>query len=105
MLWWIYLSVMAGGFPWPLFVTGFWGLGLFADAAETFALSRRQPSIEREVERQRRLMEEAQWGGEKPKNDFRELEDDGPAMQVGPDGELIELDEDAWAEQEKRKRR
>jgi hypothetical protein len=104
MLWWIWASVMLGGFPWPLFVTGFWGIGLFSDAAETFTSSRRQTSIEREVERQRQLMEEAQWGGEKPKNDFRDLEEDGPAMQVGPDGELIDFVEDDEA-REKQKRR
>lgn len=102
MLWWIYLSVMPGDFPWPLFATGFWGVGLVAQALEVLSSKRRQPNIEREVERQRRLLEEAQWGSEKPKNDDRASEDVA-AMQIGPDGELIGFGDDEPEEKSKRR--
>jgi len=90
MLWLLYLSVMPGGFAWPAIVSGTWGLGLLSHANDTFSASRSKKSIDREVERQRALIEEAQWDGEKPKNDFLEADDEA-AMTVGPDGELVEI--------------
>ena len=102
MLWFIYLSIMPGAFPWPVFVSGTWGIGLISQANEVFSASRSKKSIDREVERQRALIEEAQWGDEKPKNDFLEA-DDEPAMTVGPDGELVEIP-DETDEEAKQKR-
>jgi ABC-type multidrug transport system fused ATPase/permease subunit len=102
MLWWIWASVMLGEFAWPLFVTAFWGVGLAAHAIDAFGNRRAQTSIEREVERQRALMEEAQWDDEKPKNVYYEPEE--PAMTIGPDGELVELTDEEWSERQKRKR-
>lgn len=102
MLWFIYFSIMPGSVPWPLLVTGLWGVGLAANAVDTFAGKRQDESLEREVERQRALIEEAQWGSEKPKNDFLEA-DEQPGLTVGPDGELIEIAEPP-DEQSKQKR-
>ncbi len=104
MLWWIYLAVMAGGFPWPLFITGFWGLGLVMHGLSASTENRSQRNIEREVERQRELLGAAAWGDEKAKNDFVFDDDDAPTMSVGPDGELVELTDEEWDEQQKRKR-
>lgn len=100
LLWLIYLSVTPDSFPWPLAVTGFWGLGLAAQGVEVLFSSRRQSDIEREVKRQRRLMEDAQSGRQKRKND--DLERGAAAMQIGPDGELIDLVEDEFEEKLKR---
>lgn len=99
MLWFLYLVLMAGSFPWPLLVSGFWGLGMVGHINEVYSKPRSDKAVEAEIERQRRLLADAEWGSEKPKNDFRE--DDEPAMTVGPDGELVELTE---PEDEKRKR-
>ena len=99
MLWGLYLAIMPGSFPWPLLVTGGWGLGLFGHATDVFSTRRSEQSIEREIERQRALLDEADWRGEKPKNDFQD-EPESPAMTIGPDGELVELPPD---EEPKRK--
>ncbi|MFN8378296.1 MAG: 2TM domain-containing protein [Anaerolineae bacterium] len=102
MLWLIYFAVMPGSIPWPLLVMGLWGIGLGANVADTYSGGRQNANIDREVERQRALIEQAQWGGEKPKNDFLEA-DDEPAMTVGPDGELVE-DADESDDEAKQKR-
>lgn len=103
MLWFLYAAIMPDTLPWPALVTGFWGLGLAAHAANVIGGERTKQSIEREVERQRALIEEAQWGGEKPKNDFL-VADDEPTLTVGPDGELIELVDEDEGQPTKRKR-
>jgi hypothetical protein len=100
MLWFLYLVLMPESFPWPLLVTGFWGLGLAGHINEIFSKPRSDKAVEAEIERQRALLAEAAWDGEKPKNDFRDAEDE-PSLTVGPDGELVELPDDRV----KRKRR
>jgi len=45
-LWGIW-AVTGAGFPWPVFVTGGWGIGLAMDARETYWDS---PPTEREVQ-------------------------------------------------------
>lgn len=102
MLWFVYATIMPGGFPWPLFVSGFWGLGLAGHVVEVRGKPQTDRDVEREVERQRALIEQAQWGDEKPKNDF--LVDEEPTLTVGPDGELVELADEDDAPLLKRKR-
>jgi len=36
LIWTIYLFGSSGSFPWPIFVTVFWGIGVAAHALETF---------------------------------------------------------------------
>ncbi len=103
MLWFLYLALMPGSFPWPLFVSGFWGLGLAGHVLEVRGKAQSEQDVEREVERQRALIEQAQWSGEKPKNDFI-VEDEEPTLTVGPDGELVELADEEDEPLVKRKR-
>ena len=54
------------GFPWPLFVTFGWGIGLIANAFEALGAGRTERTIEREMERERRILD-----SEKPKRAAR----------------------------------
>lgn len=59
MLWAIYL-LGAGAFPWPLFVTGGWGIGLISHFLSYHnehgaGAEKREAAIEAEVERKHRL--------------------------------------------------
>ncbi len=56
----------AMGFPWPLFVTFGWGIGLIANAFEALGAGRTERTIEREMERERRILD-----SEKPKRAAR----------------------------------
>ena len=103
LLWFIWAFLTPQSPPWPLIPTVAWGLALLIGALGLSREQAREPDIEREVERQRALMDSAMWDGEKPKNDMLDA-DDGPAMTVGPDGELIEL-ESADDDSPKQKRR
>ncbi|MEP6984627.1 MAG: 2TM domain-containing protein, partial [Chloroflexota bacterium] len=97
VLWSIYFSTDAGGFPWPMFVTFFWGIGM---ASHFFAYwskygggaTRREDAIQREIEMERGRS----LSYEKPKNDAR--------MRLTDDGELEEVPEDEISLAEKRKR-
>lgn len=112
MLWAIYLfsnnvpqAITAGapidlGFPWPIFPTLGWGIGLIAQYLDYqnkygTGADRREEAIQREIER-----EQARRGSsanlEKPKNDRR--------MRLTEDGELEEVPDDEISEAEKRKR-
>jgi serine/threonine-protein kinase len=85
------------GFPWPIFPTLGWGIGLIAGYFEYqnkygSGAERREEAIQREIERER-----ARSGSlEKPKNDRR--------IRLTEDGELEEVGEDEISEAEKRKR-
>jgi serine/threonine protein kinase len=63
------------GFPWPLFVSFFWGIGLVSHAAQTVGGFRRQQAIDRQVAREL----DREWEDAKPKrkNDRIRLTDDG----------------------------
>ncbi|MFN8378297.1 MAG: 2TM domain-containing protein [Anaerolineae bacterium] len=110
ILWAIWATMTPNQPAWPLIPTVLWGFILLMGAMGMRRGQASQPdTIEREVERQRALMEAAEWAGEKPKNDFLDADADldGPAMTVGPDGELVELTEEPEAETDedaKRKR-
>ena len=56
MLWVIWLLEM-GGFPWPMFVTLFWGIGIFGHYIDYYnkhgkGAQKREAQIEAEIERQ-----------------------------------------------------
>jgi len=100
VLWSIYFGSPGSGFPWPMFVTFFWGIGM---ASHFFAYwskygggaDQRERAIQREIqqERERSLMYE------KPKNDERDVR-----MRLTDDGELEEVPDDEISQAQKRKR-
>ncbi len=100
VLWSIYFSTDAGGFPWPMFVTFFWGIGFVSHFFAYYSkygggATRREEAIQREIERER----ERSMMYEKPKNDERDVR-----MRLTDDGELEEVPEDEISRAEKRKR-
>ncbi len=54
VLWGIWAVGDGGGFPWPVFVTGGWGVGLLLDAWETYG---RRPVTEQDVQIEMRRLE------------------------------------------------
>lgn len=62
LLWLIWL-IQTGGFPWPLFVTFFWGIGMAGHMLDYYhkhggGAQKREEQIQAEVMRQLRRMEE-----------------------------------------------
>ncbi len=49
LLWAIWIAGGGNGFPWPVFVTGGWGIGLVLDARDTYW---RKPVTEADVQRE-----------------------------------------------------
>ncbi len=97
VLWQLYFS-SGGGFPWPLFVTAFWGIGMlghFLDYHHKFGLGaqKREAEIDAEVARQARL------AGYPPadEEDFDAQAESLPKrkrrLALGDDGELIDINE------------
>jgi hypothetical protein len=72
-----------GGFPWPLFVTFFWGLGLINDAVQlffrdnNFLENMREREFQREVERERERLYREGYSDAKPKRGEVALSEDG----------------------------
>jgi len=101
LLWTIFLATWRG-FPWPLFVTGGWGIGLFSQLADYYykhgpGAEKRATELEAEVIRQRRLAHERGelWDG------YAEDDEDGASvyelrnvkaagLRLSDDGELID---------------
>ncbi|MCC6615384.1 MAG: protein kinase [Anaerolineae bacterium] len=91
---WSIFALSGMGFPWPIFVSFFWGIGLVADIAEKSRSGANQRAVEREVERERqRLMDEE----EKPKRKRG-------AIRLTEDGELTDSMIDELDMEEKPKR-
>ncbi len=102
ILWLLYL--MGGfGFPWPIFVSGFWGMGLVSQYIEFYykhgaGADKGEAEIEQEITRQMRLseMRAAQRRTSKTDSDDADVEvfelDDIEARQVrlNDDGELTD---------------
>lgn len=84
MLWLIFLATAITGFPWPALVMTGWGLGLIGHGLSIRWNERATGSVEREMERQRRLIAEA--GGEpvKRKNGGWALAEDGELLEPDP---------------------
>jgi serine/threonine protein kinase len=96
-LWFLWLDG-DGGFPWPLFVTVFWGIGFIAHLMNYWnehggGAARREAKVQQELERE--LQRSALY--EKPKREAR--------MRLTDDGELEEVLDDEPASRQKRKRR
>jgi len=83
------------GFPWPMFVSFFWGIGVISHGVEFYnslgrVEARREERIQREVD-----MERVRLGlSEKPKREFYEKPKRDPSVRVGDDGELISDEEE-----------
>ena len=97
VLWSIYFGSPGDGFPWPMFVTFFWGIGMVSHFFAYYnkyggGAMRREEAIQREIEQER----ERSLTYEKPKNDAR--------MRLTDDGELEEVPEDEISLAQKRKR-
>jgi hypothetical protein len=90
--WWIFFS-SGQSFPWPIFITVFWGLDIAKNAWELYAasnnmLTRQEDWVQQEIER-----EKARVGlYTKPKRDVAEKSKNRP-MQIGSDGEILPLEE------------
>ncbi len=99
MLWMIWLftgGLNNGGLPWPVWITFFWGIGMFSHFMTYYnkyggGAMRREEAIQREIDQER----ERSLSYEKPKNDTR--------MRLTDDGELEEVPEDEISLAEKRK--
>ncbi len=70
---WMIWFVTGGGFPWPIFPLGGWGIGVFAHWMDYYyqhggGRSRREAQIDREMQRELDRM------GYKPKNDFADYD-------------------------------
>lgn len=73
---WTIWAFSGTAFPWPIFVTGGWGIGLFADWQEFYnevggGSERRDRMIQREIEREREMLYGRGTG--KRKNDDADL--------------------------------
>lgn len=103
MLWMIWLFTSgpnSGGMPWPMWITFFWGIGMFSHFISYYnkyggGAMKREEAIQREIEQER----ERSMSYEKPKNDIRDVR-----MRLTDDGELEEVPEDEMSLAEKRKR-
>jgi serine/threonine protein kinase len=99
MLWGIYLSD-GGGFPWPMFVTGGWGIGLFAHFREWWTqygpgAAQFEAQVQREVAKARGQTNDL----EKPKRDA-----EGARYRLSDDGEIEVIEDDLESVAAKRKR-
>ncbi|MEO8612789.1 MAG: 2TM domain-containing protein [Chloroflexota bacterium] len=88
------------GFPWPIFITGGWSVGIIAHFLTYYyryggGSNRREAAIQREIEQELARREEAGYV-EKPKNDQR--------MRIAEDGELEPVPDDDISRAEKNKR-
>ena len=115
---WIIFGVSRGGFPWPIFVTLGWGIGLFAHATQVYQNSaavsaKRERTVQREIEMEKARLGLSGYDYEKPKRVYRDsfqpepvgnTSDPGlasqastrrpPSQQVrlSDDGELVPID-------------
>ncbi len=109
VLWLIWLVSARDGvpdFPWPIFISFFWGIGLFTNAWAIYqdsgrATARREITIQREIEMEKMRLGLTDDGNyEKPKRSLPaddESEYAKPkrdqAMRLSDDGELIPIDD------------
>ncbi|MEZ4669334.1 MAG: 2TM domain-containing protein [Anaerolineae bacterium] len=96
MVWTIY-GLVGGGFPWPIFVTVGWAIGLVGHGYYYIndygaGAQRREAEIQREIERER----ERSLAYEKPKRD--------PHFRLTDNGEIEEIYDDTTSMSETRKR-
>jgi hypothetical protein len=99
MLWFIF-ATSGSDFPWPIFATLGWGIGLASHAYETYLQSGRvQDRITEEVEREKARLGLSAY--QKPKR-----VETSKGVRLSDDGELVPVDsENDAADQELRERR
>ena len=115
LLWVIWLS--SGGFPWPLFVTFSWGIGMAGHLLDFYnkhggGAQKREERIQEEVERQLQLMKMRRAAGNRVEEEAAAatvygLENVKPRhLRLADDGELPEIDafEEDLALERRRKR-
>lgn len=96
VLWQNYLS-SGGGFPWPLFITAFWGIGMLSHFLDFYykhgkGAKKREAEIEAEVARQYQL---AQMRADMMEDEFAdtELPKRKRRLALSDDGELVDIEE------------
>ena len=99
LLWVIWLTTDAGGFPWPLYAGLPWLMGLVIHGLVVYqnsgrAVERRQQTIEREIEREKLRLGLVNDAYEKPKRER--------IMRLSDDGELVQDGDTAAANKSKR---
>jgi serine/threonine protein kinase len=107
MLWGIF-GFSDADFPWPMFVTLGWGIGLVSNALSAFGqstqnLASQEEQIQREIERERQRLGNS--AVQKRKHD--ELDAAGepaPPLRLTDEGELTDSFVEEWDEEQKRKR-
>ena len=117
MLWLIWL-LTTGGFPWPLFVTVFWGIGMVSHYIDYYhkhgrGAQKREAQIEAEIERQLALERaQAEWQGKGGLDEDLEgadvyaLDDyEERGLRLSDDGELVDLPAEDEQHQERRRER
>jgi hypothetical protein len=57
LVWTIYVVTNHGGFPWPIFITGGWGIGVVMNAWEVYG---RRPITEAQIRKEMRDLEEGE---------------------------------------------
>ena len=114
IFWLMYLLSGGFGFPWPIFVSGFWGIGLVSQSVEFYykhgaGAEKREAEIEREITRQMRAAR-----GRKSKRAADEYADvevfdldriDARHLRLNADGELTDSLIDEVNDDEQRARR
>ena len=116
VLWAIWLFTIAS-FPWPLFVTGFWGIGLLSHFVDYHnkhgkGAQKRQEEIEAEVVRQLELERAQEVMRNRRQYDAEQLDGDDVyeldnykqrGLRLSDDGELVDLER--WEDEEEAEKR
>ena len=97
IIWVLWFLLFSGPFPWPIFVTLGWGIGIVSHFLSYYfkygaGANRRENAIEREIEQE--MARRAIY--EKPKNDER--------MRLTEDGELEAFDDNETSQVVRRNR-
>ena len=116
IFWLMYLSG-SPEFPWPIFISGFWGIGLLSHYVDYYykhgrGAEKREDEIEEEITRQMRRSQMREVQRRKRKDDYEDIEvldlDSIEARQVrlNADGELTDsfIDQDPASRQDKNQR-
>jgi serine/threonine protein kinase len=109
MLWGIFLFSGGGDFPWPMFVTLGWGIGLVSNGLSAFGttsnkkIESQEEQVRREMERERLRMQSSVV--EKRKHDQLDTSgENAPPIRLTQDGELTDSFVEEWDDEQKRKR-
>lgn len=115
---WVFWLITGQGFPWPLFVTGGWGIGLLSHLVDYYhkhgrGARNREAAIDAEVERQLAKAEARAELGRRHLSADDEVEDatvydldnyQARGLRLSDDGELVDLAEAADEERIQKQR-